>query len=97
MAYAQAKLDEHFNALQNYKKAKAIYEELKLDHMVEQFNAAIYTCNQIIAAQRRTPPTLDDEYKSNPSYKKQQDRKQSRTLWFCVGIAIVLLIAWLKK
>ena len=30
-----AKLDEHFNALQNHKKAKAIYEELKLDHMVE--------------------------------------------------------------
>lgn len=29
------KIDEHFNALQNHKKEKAIFEELKLDHMVQ--------------------------------------------------------------
>ena len=92
-----AKLDEHFNALQNYKQAKAIYEELKLDHMVEKCNTAIYTCTQTIAVQRRTPPTLDDGYKSKPNYKKRQDRKQLRILLFCVGLAIVFLIAWLKK
>jgi tetratricopeptide (TPR) repeat protein len=97
LGHALGKIDEHFNALQNYIKAKEIYEDLKLDNDVEDCKNAIRNCNQTIAAQRRTPPTLDDGYKSNPSYKKRQDRKQSRTLWFCVGIAIVLLIAWLKK
>ena len=54
------KLDEHFNALQNHKKAKAIFEELKLDHMVEHCQNNIEVCTQIIATQRRTPPPLDD-------------------------------------
>ena len=94
---ALGKLDEHFNALQNYIKAKEIYEDLKLDNDVEDCKNAIRNCNQIIAAQRRTPPTLDDGYKSKPNYKKRQDRKRLRILLFCVGIAIVFLIAWLKK
>ena len=97
LGHALGKIDEHFNALQNYIKAKEIYEELKLDHIVEQCQNNIEVCTQTIAAQRRTPPTLDDGYKSKPNYKKRQDRKQLRILWFCVGIAIVFLIAWLKK
>ena len=97
MEKAQAKIDKHFNALQNYKKAKAICEDLKLDHLVEECNTDIHTCNRTIAAQRRTPPTLDDGYKNKPNYKKRQDRKQLQILLFCMGIAIVFLIAWLSK
>ncbi|MEB3295551.1 MAG: tetratricopeptide repeat protein [Synechococcales bacterium] len=102
-----AKLDEHFNALQNYQKAKAIYEELKLDYMVEQCNTAIYTCNQTIAAQRRTPPPIIDAPPAESMIEwcdRQRQLNQPKTyttnhnffLWFCVGIAIVLLIAGLK-
>ena len=109
-----ARLDEHFNALQNYKKAKAIYEELKLDHMVEGCQNNIEVCTKIIATQRRTPPTLDNASAPESTIdwtKKQQQLNQPKTytaaelstmnrkffLWFFVGIAIVLLIAWLKK
>ena len=109
-----ARLDEHFNALQNYKKAKAIYEELKLDHMVERCQNNIEGCTKIIATQRRTPPTLDNASAPESTidwYEKQRQLNQPKTytpdelgamnrkffLWFCVGIAIVLLIAWLKN
>ena len=108
------KLDEHFNALQNHKKAKAIFEELKLDHMVEHCQNNIEVCTQIIATQRRTPPPLDDTSAPESTidwYEKQRQLNQPKTytatelsamnrkffLWFCVGITIVLLIAWLKK
>ncbi len=86
---ALGKIDEHFNALQNYIKAKEIFEYLKLNNDVEDCKNAIRNCNQTIAAQRRTSPTLDDGYKSKPNYKKRQDRKQLRILLFCVGIALV--------
>ena len=111
---ALARLNEHFNALQNYKKATVIYEELKLDHMVELCQNNIEVCTQIIATQRRTPPTLDNASAPESTidwYEKQRQLNQPKTytpaelgamnqkffLWFCVGIAIVLLITWLKK
>jgi tetratricopeptide (TPR) repeat protein len=56
MAAAWVKLDEHFNALQYFKQAKAIYEELKLDHIVEQCQHNIEVCNRMVAAERRNPP-----------------------------------------
>jgi tetratricopeptide (TPR) repeat protein len=107
------KIDDHFNALQYLKQAKAIYEELKLDHMVKQCQNNIEVCTRAIATQRRTPPTLDDSPDESTIdwYEKQRQLNQPKTytvaelsamnrkffLWFCVGIAIVLVIAWLKK
>ncbi|WP_347277983.1 tetratricopeptide repeat protein [Alkalinema sp. FACHB-956] len=56
--HAHAKLDNHGQALLNFQQAKAIYEDLKLDHKVEECDEAIRNCTQIIAAERRTPPTI---------------------------------------
>jgi tetratricopeptide (TPR) repeat protein len=56
MAIAQARLDNHGEAMRNLQQAQSIYEDLKLDHMVEQCEDAIRNCNKIIAAKRITPP-----------------------------------------
>ena len=77
-----AKLDEHFNALQNYKKATAIYEELKLDHIVAQCQNNIEVCTRTIAAQRRTPSPLDDPPSTESATdwtKKQRQLNQPKT------------------
>ncbi|TVQ19605.1 MAG: tetratricopeptide repeat protein, partial [Leptolyngbya sp. DLM2.Bin15] len=41
MGIALARLDQHDEALQSFQQALAIYEELNLDHRVEQCKAAI--------------------------------------------------------
>jgi tetratricopeptide (TPR) repeat protein len=97
MARIQVKLCDHTNALQNCQKAKAICEELHLDHKVEECNYIVQTCIQMITAKHHTSLPLDNGCNNKPNHRKTQDWKQLQILWFCVGIAIVLLIAWLKK
>ncbi|NJM46380.1 MAG: tetratricopeptide repeat protein, partial [Alkalinema sp. RU_4_3] len=112
MAHAQAKLDNPGQALLNYQQAKSIYADLKLDHMVEQCDQAIYQCNQIIPAQRRLPPSIGNQPKSespNDWYERerQANQRKPRTaqaragnrsfyLWFALGLVVVLLVWWLK-
>ena len=114
-AQALAKYEpRRFEALDTLQQARAIYTKLKLDHMVEQCDEAIYNFNQIIATEQRqsapvlpsTPtignaPPKDDWYerslptRSHPRPVSQ--RQINWVLWFCVGLAIVLLIAWLRS
>jgi tetratricopeptide (TPR) repeat protein len=82
-----------FEAVAALKQARAIYVELKLDHMVEECDSEIYAFERIIATQElQRAPKLDD---ATPRRKAR--RKINWVLWFCVGVAIVLLIAWLRK
>jgi tetratricopeptide (TPR) repeat protein len=110
MGIALARLDQHYESLQSYQQALAIYEELKLDHMVERCKTAIAERNRIIAVQPRKAPSIgekkrndDDWYaKSLPTPRKPPAPPASRQtqnwwLWFGVGLAIVLLIWWLKR
>jgi tetratricopeptide (TPR) repeat protein len=109
---ALARLDYHYEALQSFQQALAIYEDLKLDHMVEKCQKAIAERNQIIAAQRRTAPAIGVEKNKNDWWEKSQpvpqrqavsrparqglSRWQRWGLWFAVGVAIVLVILWLR-
>ena len=61
MGNVLARLDQHHEALQSYQQALSIYEELKLDHIVEQCKTAIAERNKIIATQRRVAPTIGEE------------------------------------
>lgn len=114
MGYALARLDQHYEALQSYEQALAIYKMLKLDHMVEQCKTAIAERNKIIAMQRVTAPIIgnktrddDDWYnKSLPTPRTTPARRSSRSMqrrwqnwwvWFAVGVAIALLIWWLRQ
>jgi tetratricopeptide (TPR) repeat protein len=50
-----------FEALGQFKQARTIFAELKLDHMVEKCDEEIYTFNQTIATeQRKSVPTIGD-------------------------------------
>jgi tetratricopeptide (TPR) repeat protein len=75
-------LDRHAEALQNYQQALAIYEALKLDHIVERCKTAIAECNQSILSN---------------SARQRLSRWQTWGLWFAVGVAIVLIIWWLRR
>ncbi len=111
MANAQAKLDNHGQALLNFQQAKLIYEDLQLDHIVKQCNEALRTCNQIIAAERRSPPAIDQEPKESAIewYERQKqanqpivrnvedDRTMNRIFYFCVGLAICFVVWKLKN
>lgn len=109
MGNALARLDRHYEALQSYKQALAIYEVLKLDHMVERCKTAIAESNQTIAVQPRMAPRIgtekhndDDWYTKSlpterkPSASSSSRQIQNRWLWFAVGLAIALLIWWLR-
>ncbi len=110
MANSLAKLDNHPQALLNFQKAKTIYEELELDHMVEKCNEAIRNVNQIIAPKHEAPPRLEipqakpqDEWleTNNPINERKvaatRSSDNSFWFWFVSGLAIVLLIYWLKR
>jgi tetratricopeptide (TPR) repeat protein len=60
LALAQANLDDHWAAKQNYGQAKIIFTDLKLDHMVKKCIEAIRECDTVIAAIPIKVPTLDD-------------------------------------
>ncbi len=107
---ALARLDQHYEALQSFQQALAIYEALKLDYRIEQCKIAIAERNRIIAAQPRMAPNIgtqkrsdDDWYtKSLPAQRKPSASPSSRPmqngwLWFGVGLAIALLIWWLRR
>ncbi|MGB3518002.1 MAG: tetratricopeptide repeat protein [Elainellaceae cyanobacterium] len=110
MGNALARLDQHYEALQSYQQALAIYEELKLDHRVEQCKTAIAERNRIIAAQRRVAPRIGEEKQVDDDWWKKslptpqprpvshpnRQRWQNWGLWFAVGLAIALLIWWLQ-
>ncbi len=94
MGNALARLDQHYEALQSYQQALVIYEELKLDHKIEQCKTAIAERNKIIPAQLRTAPTIGAEKRtSHPA----QRWWRNAWLWFAVGLAIALLIWWLQQ
>ncbi len=91
MAFALAKLDRRWEALQNYKQAQQIYEDLKLDHRVEQCKTAIYNLQQIISPEPIRAPQIRNESASPKPRKRQRFPWWG---WVLVGVAIVLLIAW---
>lgn len=68
MGNVLARLDQHYEALQSYQQALAIYEALKLNHMVERCKGAIAERNQIISAQRHVAPTIDEEKRHNDDW-----------------------------
>lgn len=83
-----------FEAITTLKKARSIYLDLKLDYMVERCDEEIYACNRIIATEQpQSAPAIPTKAKSRAT----SNRRINWILWFCAGIAIVLLIAWLRK
>ncbi|XHX81176.1 MAG: tetratricopeptide repeat protein [Stenomitos frigidus ULC029] len=71
MGYALLQIGQRSDALQRFQQALGLFEDLKLEHMIEKCKTAI----------------------------QNQRRKwwQRWWLWFAVGVAIVLLIWWLKQ
>ena len=111
MAISLGRIDEHFNAFQNFQKAKLIYEDLALDHMVKKCNEALRDCNQIIAAERRSPPAIDQPPKESMIewYEREKqlnqpivrsaedDRKMNQIFYFCIGLVICFVVWKIKN
>ncbi|HEY9817764.1 MAG TPA: tetratricopeptide repeat protein [Candidatus Obscuribacterales bacterium] len=93
MGNALARLDQHYEALQSYQQALVIYEELKLNHKIEQCKTAIAKRNKIIPVQLQTAPTLGAEKRTS---RTRQRWWRNAWFWFAVGLAIALLIWWLR-
>jgi tetratricopeptide (TPR) repeat protein len=92
MALSLAKLDRRWEARQHYEQSKRIYEELQLDHKIKECNTALYNLGQIIPAQVIRAPQIGDE--SDAPIRPRRRRKTPWWVWFLVGVAIVLAIAW---
>jgi len=102
-----------FEAISTLRQARDIYADLQLDNRVEECDEAIYGFEQIIATeQSQSAPSLsaptignspkkDDWYdRSLPTSPKPRSTSQRQIKWvllFCIGISIVLLIAWLRS
>jgi len=111
-ALALAKYEpRRFEAFTTLQQARTIYTELKLDYRVEQCDEQIYSFNQTIATeQRQSAPAIPSKPKNRIILKNVsgrdhivsgrdyvEERKINLVFWFGVGLAIVLLIAWLRK
>jgi len=100
MAIALTKLDNRWGASQLYKQSKHIYEDLQLDHKVEDCKTAIYQLQQIAS-----PQTISHPMCCNVSSAPSPRRYRQKMLWWgwflvrvAMGVAIALAIAWwLKK
>jgi tetratricopeptide (TPR) repeat protein len=102
-AIALAKIDDYWTARQNLELAREIFDELQLDHRVEQCNTMIRKLGQIIAAQPRQAPTIgspeptkpgDDWYqKSLPMHEPAPVARGGGNQWvFYVVIVIVVVV-----
>lgn len=83
-----------FEAITTLKEARTIYLDLELDYIADQCDEELYAFNQIIATEHpQSAPAIPTKAKSRAT----SNRRINWILWFCAGIAIVLLIAWLRK
>lgn len=92
MADAIAKLDRSFEALVIYQKAQAIFEEIQLEHKVQDCKDAIRDLNQIIPVQSHTVPDI-------PKRKTKKKMSRGERIYFGVvgGILLISLLWWLKR
>ena len=113
IARIQVKLGQSYPAKQSYEAAKIQFDSVGMDSLVAQCNQEMKPINQHSNVQVSAPPMIDRPLNENTTdwHKKQHQLNQPKTytatelstlnrkffLWFCVGIAIVLLIAWLSK
>ena len=88
---ALAYLDRYYEALQSYQQALAIFEDLKIDYMIEKCKKAIAELNQIIAVEQHRAPSIGDEnqgeadwwQKSLPTKETQvTSRLSKRPAWW---------------
>jgi tetratricopeptide (TPR) repeat protein len=108
-AVALAKYEpRRFEALGQFKQARAIYAELKLDLMVEKCDEAIYAFNQSIATEeRKSAPTIgvprppEDWVKrsldNDSTHRSTSPQKIHWMVWFGVGLGICLLLFLLRR
>jgi tetratricopeptide (TPR) repeat protein len=97
-----------FEALGQFRQARAIFAELKLDYIVEQCDKAIYVFNQNIATeQRQSAPMIGDPRPPEDWVKRSlADSSTSRStspqkihwaVWFGVGLGICFLLFLLRR
>ena len=98
-----------FEALNQFKQSRAIFVELKLDHMVERCDQEIYAFNQTIATeQRQSAPMIGDPRPSEEDWVKRSLANNSAprstappkihwTIWFGIGLGICLLLFLLRR
>lgn len=91
LGYVLAHLGQHYKALQSYQQALAIFEDLKIDHMIGRCKKAIAERNQIIAVEPHPAPSISDEnqaeddwwQKSLPTKETQvTSRLSNRPTWW---------------
>jgi tetratricopeptide (TPR) repeat protein len=91
MAEAIAKLDRHVDALGTYQKAQAIFEEIPMEHSVQECKDAIRNLNKIIPVQSTTFPDI-------PKRKKKSMSREDRIcLGVVVGVVLVVLVWYLRR
>jgi tetratricopeptide (TPR) repeat protein len=97
-----------FEALNQLKQARVIYAELKLDHMVEKCDEAIYNFESIIATeQRQFAPTIGDprppedwverSLANGSTPRSTSPPKIHWAVWFGVGLGICFLLFLLRR
>jgi tetratricopeptide (TPR) repeat protein len=97
-----------FEALGQFKQARTIFAELKLDPMVEKCDEEIYTFNQAIATeQRKSAPTIGDprppedwvklSLANVSTSRSTSPQKIHWAVWFGVGLGICFLLFLLRR
>jgi tetratricopeptide (TPR) repeat protein len=88
------KLGDSWQAVQYYQQAKEIYQSLDLSHKVEECDAAIYALNRTIPVQQ---PIQAPQIESTDHKVARRRGKVPLWAYGLVGVAIALLIWWLKR
>jgi tetratricopeptide (TPR) repeat protein len=108
-AVALAKYEPHrFEALGQFKQARTIFAELKLDHMVVECDKAIYSFETIIATeQHQAAPKIGEPHPPEDWVKRSlandftsrstSPQKIYWAVWFCVGLGVCFLLFLLRR
>jgi tetratricopeptide (TPR) repeat protein len=111
MANAYLRLDRRWDAQVNFEAALALFQDMGLQHRVKQCQNALYQLGKRVVVQRIEAPAIpakqvpEDDWweRSLPTNEAPQSPQRSSTsqweqygVWFLVGLAIALLIWWLR-
>ncbi|MGJ3245140.1 MAG: tetratricopeptide repeat protein [Elainellaceae cyanobacterium] len=95
MGNALAKLGQKWDARSAYQKARDLYQEIGLTNQVERIDSRIYHLEQIVPTASVKAPAIEPASRAKPNRKVRQAHWVKFSLWFALGLGLVVLIGWL--
>ena len=104
-----ARIDEKWDARQNFEAARALFQDMDLQQEVEKCDKALYSLSQMVVVEPKQAPTIGEPRPKEPAWLAQympsthrstqptRPQKVPITLWFLLGLSLAALLWWLLR